>query len=76
MWYSFEKGGFMHQLELLKAEFGTLTRLAKILGIRATAIYNWADRGHIPIKHLAKLRELSEGRLTKEILRPDLFKED
>ena len=65
----------MHESEILRAEFGTLMRLAKLLGIRPTAIYNWADRGKIPIKHLAKLRELSQGRLTKEILRPDLFKD-
>jgi len=66
----------MHQLNLLKAEFGSVKWLSEQLGVRQSAIYNWVDRGRIPIKHLKKLRELSEGRLTKEMLRPDLFKED
>jgi DNA-binding transcriptional regulator YdaS (Cro superfamily) len=70
-----EKGGIMHQLNLLKAEFGSITKLAKKLEIRPSAVYNWADRGRVPIKHLKQILDLSEGRLTKELLRPDLFKE-
>jgi hypothetical protein len=66
----------MYQLNLLKAEFGSVKWLSEQLGVRQSAIYNWADRGKIPIKHIKRLRELSEGRLTKEMLRPDLFKED
>jgi hypothetical protein len=66
----------MDQFDLLQAEFGTLQKLAKLMGIRATAVYNWKARGNIPIKNLKKLRELSEGRLTNELLRPDLFKKD
>jgi hypothetical protein len=58
---------------ILQAEFGTLDELSKMLGVRNTAIYNWMARGQIPIKHLRKLNNLSQGRLTKEILRPDLF---
>jgi DNA-binding transcriptional regulator YdaS (Cro superfamily) len=66
----------MHEFEILKAEFGTLGRLAELLEIGPSAVYNWVDRGHIPVKHMAKIRELSEGRVTKEMLRPDLFKKD
>jgi DNA-binding transcriptional regulator YdaS (Cro superfamily) len=66
----------MYEFEILKAEFGTLGRLAELLEIRPSAVYNWADRGHIPVKHMARIRELSEGRVTKEMLRPDLFKKD
>ena len=58
----------------LKLEFGSLYRLAMLLGIRETAIYQWKARCKgIPIKHLRKIVELSEGRLTREMLRPDLF---
>jgi len=70
------KGGFMHQLNLIKAEFGSVKWLADQLEVRPSAIYNWADRGRVPIRHLKRIRELSEGRLTKEILRPDLFIKD
>ena len=61
---------------ILQAEFGTLDELSKMLGVRNTAVYNWMARGQIPLKHLRKLNDLSKGRLTKEILRPDLFKKD
>ena len=63
----------MYQLNLIKAEFGSIKVLADHLDVRPSAIYNWADRGRVPIKHLKKIRDLSEGRLTKEMLRPDLF---
>lgn len=59
---------------ILQAEFGTLDELSKMLGVRNTAVYNWMARGQIPLKHLRKLNDLSQGRLTKEILRPDVFK--
>ena len=60
---------------ILQAEFGTLDELSKMLGVRNTAIYNWMARGQIPLKHLRKINDLSQGRLTKEILRPDIFGE-
>jgi len=65
----------MYQLNLLKAEFGSITYLAEQLEIRPSAVYNWADRGRVPIRHLKRILELSEGRLTKEMMRPDLFKD-
>jgi len=61
--------------KLLQVEFGTLDELSRLLGVKNTAVYNWVSREQIPIKHLKKLRVLSEGRLTKELLRPDLFGE-
>lgn len=64
----------MNQFDELKAEFGTLGKLAELLGVGDTAVYQWVARGRIPVKHLGTIRELSEGRLTKNILRPDLFK--
>lgn len=60
---------------ILQAEFGTLDELSKMLGVKNTAVYNWMARGQIPLKHLRKLNDLSQGRLTKEILRPDIFGE-
>ena len=58
---------------ILQAEFGTLDALAAKLNVQNTAIYNWVARNQIPIKHLRKITELSEGRLTKAMMRPDLF---
>jgi hypothetical protein len=66
----------MKPFDALKLEFGVLANLAKPLGVRENAIYQWSKRGIIPIKHIRTLIDLSEGRLTKEVLRPDLFKKD
>jgi DNA-binding transcriptional regulator YdaS (Cro superfamily) len=60
----------------LKTEFGSLYRLAQLLGLRETAIYQWKARTNIPIKHIRKIEELSEGRITREMLRPDIFAKD
>jgi DNA-binding transcriptional regulator YdaS (Cro superfamily) len=60
----------------LKVEFGTLYRLATLLGIRETAVYQWRSRTNIPIKHIRKIEQLSQGRITREMLRPDIFAKD
>ena len=56
----------------LKAEFGSLYKLAMLLEVRETAVYQWKKRG-IPIKHIRKIEELSEKRVTRQMLRHDLF---
>jgi hypothetical protein len=58
---------------ILQAEFGTLDSLAGELKIKNSAVYNWVSRKQIPIKHLKKISDLSQGRLTKAMMRPDLF---
>jgi len=65
----------MNPFDALAIEFGALTNLAPLLRVRNSAIYAWKARGRIPIKHLKKLEELSQGRLKAEMLRPDLFGE-
>ncbi len=64
----------MDTFTALKMEFGSLASIASKLGLRESAIYQWAARKQVPLKHVNKLIELSENRLTKEILRPDIFK--
>jgi DNA-binding transcriptional regulator YdaS (Cro superfamily) len=63
----------MNPFDALKIEFGTLTQLASLLHMKETALYQWVKRGQIPIKHVKKIEMLSQGRLTAEVLRPDLF---
>ena len=63
----------MNQFYELKMEFGSLANLAHQLGIRESPVYQWVARKQIPLKHIKTLERLSEGRLTKELLRPDLF---
>ena len=59
----------------LKTEFGSLYRLAQLLGLRETAIYQWKARTNVPIKHVRKIEELSKGRITRKMLRPDVYGE-
>jgi len=61
--------------DLLKIEFGSLVNLAEKLGIKAQTIYLW-NQTKVPFKYLRIIEELSEYRLTREMLRPDLFKKD
>jgi DNA-binding transcriptional regulator YdaS (Cro superfamily) len=63
----------MSPFDALKIEFGTLTQLASLLRMKETALYQWVKRGQIPIKHVKRIEQLSQGRLTAEMLRPDLF---
>ena len=63
----------MSPFDAIKIEFGTLAELGVLMGLRVNVVYQWTKRGHIPTRHLKKIGELSEGRLTPEILRPDLF---
>lgn len=61
------------RFQLLRVEFGSLYRLAQILGLTTNAVYQWQNGRNIPIKYLKLLETLSEGRLTRQMLRPDLF---
>ena len=65
----------MTPMDLLKIEFGSLTNLAEKLGIKPNTIYLWGQT-NIPFKYLKTLEELSSNKLTREMLRPDLFKKD
>jgi DNA-binding transcriptional regulator YdaS (Cro superfamily) len=63
----------MSPFDALKYEFGTLSNLAVKLGMNESAVYQWVGKRRVPIKHLKKIEELSQGRLKPETLRPDLF---
>ena len=62
----------MKPMDLLRIEFRTLEALANKLGIPANTVYQWR-KTNIPIKWIKDIEELSEFRLTREVLRPDLF---
>jgi DNA-binding transcriptional regulator YdaS (Cro superfamily) len=62
----------MKPMDLLRIEFRTLEALANKLGIPANTVYQW-NKSNIPTKWIKDIEELSESRLTREVLRPDLF---
>jgi len=70
-----EKENYMNPSDLLKIEFGSLINLAEKLDLKPQTIYLW-NSTKIPFKYLRQIEELSELRLTREMLRPDLFKKD
>jgi DNA-binding transcriptional regulator YdaS (Cro superfamily) len=65
----------MNPMDLLRIEFRTLEALAEKLGIPANTVYQW-NKTNSPTKWIKDIEELSELRLTREQLRPDLFKKD
>ena len=65
----------MKPTDYLKYEFGSLKNLAEILELTPNAVVLWGQT-NIPLKYVKRIEELSDNRLTKEILRPDLFKKD
>jgi hypothetical protein len=66
---------YMNPMDLLKIEFGSLKDLADKLNLRPNTIYLWGQT-HVPFKYLKQIEELSEHKLTREMLRPDLFKKE
>jgi hypothetical protein len=76
LWHYIEKKGiFMNPMDLLRIEFRSLENLAQKLGIPANTVYQW-NKTNIPFKWIKDIEQLSELRLTREQLRPDLFQKD
>lgn len=58
----------------LKNERGFKARLAKFLNIGPSVIYSWANKQSLPPwKRCIQIERLSNGRISVEDLRPDLF---
>jgi DNA-binding transcriptional regulator YdaS (Cro superfamily) len=57
----------------IRLEFGSLKGFAKALGVTSTSVYRWQREG-FPLGKLKKIEQITEGKLTREMLRPDLFK--
>lgn len=60
--------------DLLVVEFGSLKKLAEKMGVSYNCVYQWKARGQqIPLKNIAIIEELSQGKITKSMMRPDKF---
>ena len=60
-WWQYERGG-------------TMRGLAKALDVTPATLYYWLREDEVPIKHLKKIADLTDGVFSKERVRPDLFK--
>ncbi|CAB4123276.1 Putative bacterial antitoxin YdaS [uncultured Caudovirales phage] len=58
---------------VLKLEFGSLKGFAKALGVTPTSVQRWQREG-FPVGRLKQIEAITEGKITREMLRPDLFK--
>ena len=65
----------MSKFDELRYEFGDMSNLAQQLDISPQAIANWVHRNRIPIKYIKRIVELTEGRVTREMLAPEIFGE-
>ena len=63
---------YMNPMDLLKIEFVSLKGLAERLKIKPNTVYLWGQ-SRIPMKYLKEIEALSDNKLTREVLRPDLF---
>lgn len=65
----------MNIFELMRQEFGSLYRLAQLLGITPNVVYCWQVNNRVPVKYVKQIEALSEKRIDRAILRPDVFGE-
>ena len=61
--------------EKMRVEFGSLYRLSQLLGLTTNAVYQWQNGRKIPLRHIKTIEGLSEGRITRLEMRPDIFGE-
>ena len=60
--------------DLLVIEFGSLKKLAEKMNVSFNCIYQWKARDKkIPLKNITIIETLSEGRITRQMMRPDKF---
>ena len=58
----------------LVVEFGSLKKLSERMGVTYNCVYQWKARGkQIPLKNLVIIEELSQGRITRAMMRPYKF---
>jgi hypothetical protein len=61
-------------VETVKAAQGwTVARLAKELGMHRCAVYRWKYRDDVPMHAVLQMEKLSNGALTREVMRPDFY---
>ena len=55
-------------------EFGSLKKLSEKMGVTYNCVYMWKARNRqIPLKNIQIIEQLSEGRITRQMMRPDKF---
>lgn len=60
-------------LDRIITEFGTQSALAEALGLRQQSVAEWFANKRIPPRRCAEIERLTQGRITRAEIRPDLF---
>jgi DNA-binding transcriptional regulator YdaS (Cro superfamily) len=60
-------------LRALVAELGGPSQLAAALSVQPSAVTNWLRRGIVPPEQCVEIELLTNGRIKREQLRPDIF---
>ena len=63
----------MRILDKISADVGGYVVIAKKLGLTPQAVYFWAKIDKVPAKWIQQLSKMTNGRITKEQIRPDLY---
>ena len=53
--------------------FGSVTALARALGVRQSTVSNWFIRGRVPAERCVEIQRLTKGEVAANKLRPDVF---
>lgn len=56
-------------------QLGGVSRTAHLLNVTQPAVSNWLARGQVSVYAARHLERLTEGRVTREQLRPDVYGE-
>ena len=63
-----------HIFDQLVMEFGSLKKLSEKMGVTYNCVYMWKARNkQIPLKNIPIIEQLSNGRITRQMMRPDKF---
>lgn len=52
---------------------GGLTELAEKLGVTPQVVSNWRSRGRVPAERCIEIETATDGAVTRQELRPDIF---
>lgn len=63
----------MSPIELALAQFPSKAAMARAIGVSPMAVRQWERRERIPLEHAVRIEQITDGAVTKEQLRPDVF---
>lgn len=61
-----------HPIEIAAGIAGSYEALAQQLGVTKGAVHQWiSPKRKVPIEHCARIEQITRGKVTREMLRPD-----